>query len=75
MFLNVLEIKKLAFRKGCIAERTITVSGRNYVRLTDPEGQEIDCDKRNVGFSLIEANRHLEALPDHQPAPRVRGQR
>ena len=65
MFLNVLEIKKLAFRKGYAAERTTTVSGKNYVRLTDPRGREIDCDKRSIGFTLIEAKRHLEALPDH----------
>ena len=56
MFLNVLEIKKLAYRKGCIAERTTTVSGKPYVRLTEPKGREIDCCKREIGFSLIEAN-------------------
>ena len=78
MFLNVLEIKKLAYRKGCAAERTTTVSGKPlttvsgkpYVRLTDTKGREIDCARRDIGFSLIEAKRHLEALPDHS-----RGQR
>ena len=65
MFLNVLEIKKLAFRKGFTAERTTTVSGKPYVRLTDPKGRAIDCEKRSIGFSLVEAKRHLEALPDH----------
>jgi hypothetical protein len=65
MFLNVLEIKKLAYRKGCVAERTMTISGKPYVRLTDPKGREIDCARRDIGFSLIEAKRHLEALPDH----------
>ena len=59
------EIKKLAYRKGCVAERTMTVSGKPYVRLTDPKGREIDCARRDIGFSLIEAKRHLEALPDH----------
>jgi len=36
MVLNVLEIKKLAYRKGCVAERTTTVSGKPHVRLTHP---------------------------------------
>ena len=70
MFLNVLEIKKLAHRKGCIVERTTTVSGKPYVRLTDPKGREIDCARRDIGFSLIEAKRHLEALPDRSRSQR-----
>jgi hypothetical protein len=71
MFFNVLEIKKLACRKGCSAERTMTVSGKPYVRLTDPKGREIGSSKRDIGFiSLIEAKRHLEALPDHSRSRR-----
>ena len=54
MFLNVLEIKKLAFRKEFTAERTTTISGKNYVRLFDPKGRAIDCEKRSIGFSLVD---------------------
>jgi len=47
------------------AGRATPISGRNNVRRADPEGREIDCTKREIGFSLIEAKRHLEALPDN----------
>jgi len=51
----------------------MTVRGKPYVRLTDPRGREIDCSKHDVGFSLIEAKRHLEALPDHSREPAGKG--
>jgi hypothetical protein len=37
-FLNVLAIKKIAFRKGCTAERTATIKYKHYVRLIGPDG-------------------------------------
>jgi hypothetical protein len=63
-FLNVLAIKKLAVAKGCRAERMATVSYRHYVALYDAQGKPIDGAKRGVGFSLAEAKRTLEAMPD-----------
>lgn len=63
-FLNVLAIKKLAAAKGCTAERTVTVSYKHYVALYDAKGAAIDGAKRGVGFSLAEAKRRLEAMPD-----------
>jgi hypothetical protein len=68
MFLNVLALKKLAYWKGCGVERTATIGGKNFVRLTDPKGQVMDAP-RGVGFSLLEAKRHLEALPDRFRRP------
>ena len=48
-FLNVLFIKKIAFRKGCTAERTATIKYKHYVRLTGPDGAEI-VGTRGVGL-------------------------
>ncbi len=62
-FLNVLDIKKIAVRKGCTAERTATIKYKHYVRLTGPTGEEI-VGTRGVGLGLIEAKRRLEAMPD-----------
>ena len=70
-FLNVLAIKKIAFRKGCTAERTATIKYKHYVRLTGPDGAEI-VGTRGVGLGLHEAKRRLEAMPDLAPSkPRV----
>ena len=63
-FLNVLAIKKIAYRKGCTAERTATIRYRHYVQLWDPKGRVIEGAKRGTGFSLAEAKRTLEAMPD-----------
>ena len=57
-FLNVLTIKKLAIRKGCTAERTATIKYKHYVRLTGPNGEEIEgtaasawaCSRRSAGL-------------------------
>jgi hypothetical protein len=62
-FLNVLAIKKIAFRKGCSAERTATIKYKHYVPLTGPDGTEIE-GARGVGLGLHEAKRRLEAMPD-----------
>ena len=65
-FLNVLAIKKIAVRKGCTAERTATIKYKHYVRLTGPNGEEIE-GTRGVGLGLLEAKRRLEAMPDAMP--------
>jgi hypothetical protein len=62
-FLNVLAIKKIAVRKGCVAERTATIKHRHYVRLTGPDGVEMQ-GTRGVGLGLLEAKRRLEMMPD-----------
>ena len=70
-FHNVLFIKKIAFRKGCTAERTATIKYKHYVRLTGPDGAEV-VGTRGVGLGLHEAKRRLEAMPDVTPSkPRV----
>ena len=71
-FLNVLAIKKIVVRKGCMVFRTATIKYRHYVQLHDAKGQVIDGATRGVGFSLLQAKRTLEALPDLKPSkPRV----
>jgi hypothetical protein len=67
-FLNVLSIKKLAVAKGCTAVRTATISFKHYVALTGPDGATISGSKRGVGFSLAEAKRRLQAMPDLTPS-------
>jgi len=70
-FLNVLTIKKIAFRKGCTAERTATIKHKHYVRVTGPDGVDMQ-GTRGVGLGLLEAKRRLEAMPDLEPSkPRV----
>jgi len=66
-FLNVLVIKKIAVRKGCTAEGTATIKHRHYVRLTGPDGEDLQ-GTRGVGLGLLEAKRRLEAMPDLKPA-------
>ena len=65
-FLNVLAIKKIAVRKGCTAERTATIKYKHYVRLTGPDGVDMQ-GTRGVGLGLLEAKRRLEAIPDLAP--------
>jgi hypothetical protein len=57
-FLNVLAIKKIAVRKGCTAERTETIKHRHYVRITGPDGVDIE-GTRGVGLGLLGAKRRL----------------
>ena len=64
-FLNVLAIKKIAVRKGCTAERTATIKYKHYVRVTGPDGVDME-GTRGVGLGLHEAKRRLEAMPDLQ---------
>jgi hypothetical protein len=65
---SVFELQKLANQKGMAAEKTVRISGRAFVKLFDATGREIDGAKRMTGFSLIEAQRILEVLPDRAPA-------
>jgi hypothetical protein len=41
MFLNALAIWKIAVRKGCVAERTVTIKHRHYVRVTGLDGVDM----------------------------------
>jgi len=70
--LNVLTIRKLAYRKGCTVERTATIKQRFYVQIWDAKGRAVDGASRGTGFSLSEAKRRLEAMPDHGPATRAK---
>jgi hypothetical protein len=62
--LNVLAVRKLAHRKGYKVERTATVNDRRYVAIYDAKGTAVDGASRGVGFTLAEAKRLLEAMPD-----------
>jgi hypothetical protein len=62
--LNILTVQKLAYRKGFKVERTATIKERRYVAIYDAVGHPVDGAKLDVGFSLREAKRLLEALPD-----------
>ncbi len=62
--LNVLAIRKLAHLKGYRVERTATVKDRRYVAIYDAKGTAVDGASRGVGFTLAEAKRLLEAMPD-----------
>jgi hypothetical protein len=62
--LNVLTIQKIAYRKGYKVERTATIKERRYVAIYDVAGRALDGASRGVGFTLAEAKRLLEALPD-----------
>jgi hypothetical protein len=72
-FLNVLDIKKIAVRPVCIAERTATIKHKHYVRVTGPYGVDMQ-GTRGVGLGLIEAKRRLED-PDPARDPTKIGQR
>jgi len=65
-FLNVFTIKKLAVAKGCTAERTATIKHRHFVRVTGPDGLDLQ-GARGVGLGLLEAKRRLEAMPNLAP--------
>ena len=54
-FLNVLTIKKSP-------SGTATIKHRHFVRITGPNGEEIE-GTRGVRLGLHEAKRRLEALP------------
>jgi hypothetical protein len=56
--------QEIAFRKGCTAERTATIKHRHYVRVTGPDGVDMQ-GTRGVGLGLLEAKRRLDAMPDH----------
>jgi hypothetical protein len=62
--LNVFTIQKLAYRKGFKVERTATIKDRRYVAIYDAKGRAVDGAARGVGFTLAEAKRLLEAMPD-----------
>ena len=64
--LNVLTIRKLAYRKGCKVERTATIKQRFYAKIWDAKGRAIEGASRGTGFSLAEAKRRLEAMPDRR---------
>ena len=67
-FLNVLAIKKIALRKGCTAERTATIKHKHYVRLTGPDGEEIE-GTRGVGARYLA----FSGPRGRQRAPEFRG--
>jgi hypothetical protein len=62
--LNVLTIRKIAAAKGYTVERTVTLKQRPYVQILDAKGRAIEGAKTGNGFSLSEAKRRLEAMPD-----------
>ena len=62
--LNVLAIRKIAYRKGCSVERTATIKQRPYVQIWDANGRVVEGATRGTGFTLTEAKRTLEAMPD-----------
>ncbi len=64
MFLNVLAIRKIAVAKGCTVQRTVTLKQRPFVQIYDAKGRAIDGGKTGNGFSLAQAKRLLEAMPD-----------
>ncbi len=61
-FLNVLPSRRSPFAR-CVAERTATIKHKHYVRVTGPDGVDMQSP-RGVGLGLIEAKRMLEAMPD-----------
>jgi hypothetical protein len=62
-------IGKLARRKGLIVDSVMTgQGGRRLVRFTDVKtGAAIDYPIRMSGFTLYEAKRYLDQLPDRSP--------
>ena len=74
MFLNVLTIRKIASAKGYTVERTVTRKQRPFVQIYDGKGGAIEGAKTGNGFSLTQAKRLLEAMPDRGAGPsRKRG--
>jgi hypothetical protein len=65
-FLNVLAIKKIAYRKGCSVELMARIKDHAYVTMRDHKGRPIEGAKRGIGFGLYEAKRLLEAMPDRR---------
>jgi hypothetical protein len=62
--LNVLAIRKIAFRKGCTVERTVTLKQRPYVQIYDAKGRKVDGGNGGMALTLTAAKRLLEAMPD-----------
>lgn len=66
-FLNVLAIKKIARRKGCTVERTVTLKQKPYVRVYDAKGRAVEPPGRaGMALTLSAAKRLLEAMPDRR---------
>jgi hypothetical protein len=59
--LNVLAIKKIAHRKGCTVERTVTLKQRPYMQIYDAQGRKVEG---GMALTLTAAKRLLEAMPD-----------
>jgi hypothetical protein len=61
-------IRKLAGRKGLIVDSVMKgVGGRRIVRLADVKsGSTVDNPARSMGFTLAEAKRYLDQLPDRR---------
>jgi hypothetical protein len=59
-------VDRLARRKGLIIDKVMTgKGGRRIVRLADVKtGSSIDNPSRAMGFTLAEAKRYLDQLPD-----------
>jgi hypothetical protein len=72
-FISVHEVRKIAARKGYTIERNGTVKNVTYVRLTGPDGVEVEAPGVR-GMTLAAANRLLEQLPDSEP-PRPKRRR
>ena len=66
MFLNVLTIRKIAAAKGFTVERTVTLKQRPFVQIYDRKGRALAGATTGNGFSLAQAKRLLEAMPDRQ---------
>jgi hypothetical protein len=60
---RLMDLLDLANAKGYTFTKAIL---RDHVRLTDPEGRRVVKDGGGSAFSLTEARRFLEALPDRQ---------
>jgi hypothetical protein len=61
-------IRKLAGRKGLIVDSVMKgVDGRRIVRLAQAKsGSAVENPARSMGFTLAEAKRYLDQLPDRR---------
>jgi hypothetical protein len=67
-------IRKLAGRKGLIVGSVQKgQGGRRWVTFTSPDGSPVDHPTGKFGFSLAEAKRYLERLPDAGSRASTRG--
>jgi len=63
--LNPFLIRKLAGRKGLIVDSVRKgLGGRRIIRLADAKGSPIENPTRAFGFTLYDAKRFLDQLPD-----------